>query len=292
MQPLERKPPQPIPPVHALPEYLVSGQRARWYADMKHVFQVPWMGVVTMAFSYYPRFFEALWGGLKPIALSRPFVEACWALRSHTEARVVALRPEPIVRRLQTWGYARREIDQIRASIEVFSHGNFPYLLTATVARRLLEGLDIGHSTDAPVYDGHHAPQVDMPFVLMEAHHADQDTRALYQDIKASLGLPFVNTDYRALARWPSYFTLAWNDLKPVVNTDVYAAICTDIHEWADKLVAESLPNPAGLTADSLRGAADDDGNFDEIVQVVRLFQWLLPGLVANVAFFRAQLAD
>ena len=126
----------------------------------------------------------------------------------------------------------------------------------------------------------------------MEVHHADQDTRALYQDIKASLGLPFVNTDYRALARWPSYFALAWNDLKPVVNTDVYAAICTDIHEWADRLVVENLPNPADLTADSLRSAADDDGNLDEIVQVVRLFQWLLPGLVTNVAFFRAQLAD
>ena len=244
MQALERKRPQPIPPVHALPEYLVSGQRARWYADTKQVFQVPWMGVVTMAFCHYPRFFDALWSGLKPIAQSRPFVEACSTLRSHTETRVAELQPEPIVRRLETWGYAPREIEQIRASIEVFSHGNFPYLLSATVARRLLEGLELGHSTDAPIYDGHHAPQVDIPFVLMEAHHADQDTRALYQDIKATLGLPFVNTDYRALARWPSYFALAWHDLKPVVNTDEYAAICSDVHELADRLVAGSLPNP------------------------------------------------
>ena len=292
MQALQRQPPQPIPAVHALPEYLVSGQRARWYADMKHVFQVPWMGVVTMAFSYYPQFFDTLWSGLKPIAQSRAFVDACSDLRSHTEARVSQLRPEPIVRRLETWGYARREIDQIRACIEVFSHGNFPYLLTATVARRLLEGLELGSSTDAPLYDGHHAPQVDIPFVLMEAHHADQDTRTLYRDIKSTLGLPFVNTDYRALARWPSYFALAWHDLKPVVNTGPYAEFCDAVHQLADQIAASSLPNPAGLAADALRSAAQRDGDAEQVLQVVRLFQWLLPGLVTNVAFFRAQLTD
>ena len=292
MQALERKPPHPVPPVHVQPEYLVSGQRARWYADMKNVLQVPWMGVVTMAFSHYPRFFEVLWDGLRPIAQSRPFVDACTELRAYTEARVLDLEPGPIVRRLQTLGYAPREIGQIRASIEVFSHGNFPYLLTATAARRLLEGLELGVSKDAPAYDGCHAPQVDVPFVLMESHHADHDTRALYQDIKTTLGLPFVNTDYRALARWPSYFALAWHDLKPAVNADQHAEICIAVHRRADEITARSLPNPKGLTADVLRGAAERDGQYDEILQVARLFQWLLPGLVTNIAFFRAQLDD
>ena len=97
MQALERKPPHPIPPVHAQPEYLVSGQRARWYADMKNVFQVPWMGVVTMAFSHYPRFFEVLWDGLKPIAQSRPFVDACTELRSYVSASYCRARPSQTV---------------------------------------------------------------------------------------------------------------------------------------------------------------------------------------------------
>lgn len=292
MQALERKPPHPLPRIFAEPEYLASGRRAQWYADMKDVFQVPWMGVVTMAFSHYPHFFEVLWQGLKPLARSQPFVEECARLRAHTETRVVDLKPGRIVRRLETIGYARREIDQIRASIEVFSHGNFPYLLTATVARRLLEGFELGTSRSAPTYRGRHGPRVAVPFVLMEMHHADQDTRNLYEDIKTTLGLPFVNTDYRALARWPSYFALAWRDLRPIVNSDQHAAICADIHERADKLTAESLPNPGALTADALRSAAEVDCDPDEILQVARLFQWLLPGLVTNVAFFRAQLTD
>ncbi|UCH47739.1 MAG: hypothetical protein JSU95_17050 [Betaproteobacteria bacterium] len=282
--------PRPLPPIHPEPEYRVSGQRAQWYADMKQVFQVPWMGVVTMAFAHYPYFFEVLWQGLKPLAQSKPFVDACTSLRSRTEARVAALGPGPLVRRLETIGYAPREIDQIRASIEVFSHGNFPYLLTATAARRLLEGLDLGSSRSAPRYSGRHAPQVDAPFVLMEMHHADQDTRALYEEIKATLGLPFVNTDYRALARWPSYFALAWRDLKPLVTSSEHAGICEAVHAYADELVGDLLPNPAALTPDALQEAARNDGSPDEILQVTQLFQWLLPGLVTNVAFFRAQL--
>ncbi|UCD67374.1 MAG: hypothetical protein JSW48_11040 [Betaproteobacteria bacterium] len=257
---------------------------------MKQVFQVPWMGIVTMAFSHYPRFFEVLWQGLKPLALSEPFVDACANLRSRTEARIADLGPSPLVRRLETIGYAPREIDHIRAAIEVFSHGNFPYLLTATAARRLLEGLELGCSRSAPQYSGRHAPRVDAPFVLMEMHHADQDTRALYADIKTTLGLPFVNTDYRALARWPSYFALAWRDLKPLVESSKYAAICEDVHVHADKLVGELLPNPGALTSAELCDAAQNDGAPDEILGVTRLFQWLLPGLVTNVAFFRAQL--
>jgi len=290
MHALERKPPDPLPPIHPTPEYLVSGRRAQWYADMKRVFQVPWMGVVTMAFSHYPHFFDCLWQGLKPLAQSRVFVEQCMHLRAAVEAQVHALKPEPIERQLQEMGYATRELDQIRASIDVFSHGNFPYLLTATAARRLLEGHELGKPAHAPQFTGRHAPDVDVPFVLMEAHHADADTREVYQDIMHTLHLPFVNTDYRALARWPSYFALAWKGLKPLTKTSEHAAICTKVHRQANQLLGELLPNPGELTASALRRAAEHDGDPAEILQVARLFQWLLPGLVTNVAFFRAQL--
>ncbi len=291
MPALERKPPAPLPPIHAMPEYLVSGQRAQWYADMKRILQVPWMGVVTMALSHYPHFFDCLWQGLKPLAQSHAFVDGCMRLRADVEARVHALEPEPIERQLKAVGYAPRELDQIRASIDVFSHGNFPYLLTATAARRLLEGHELGKPGHAPPFTGRHAPDVDVPFVLMEAHHADTGTREVYQDIMDTLDLPFVNTDYRALARWPSYFALAWNGLKPHIKTETHSGICMEVHQQADRLMGTSLPNPGKLSAKALRTAAQRDGDPDEILQVARLFQWLLPGLVTNIAFLRAQLA-
>lgn len=39
-----------------------------------------------------------------------------------------------------------------------------------------------------------------------------------------------------------------------------------------------------------MRDAALSDAALQEVLSVVRLFQWLLPGLAVNVAFFRGQL--
>ncbi|OIQ77440.1 (R)-2-haloacid dehalogenase [mine drainage metagenome] len=125
----------------------------------------------------------------------------------------------------------------------------------------------------------------------MEEHHADAPTRALYADVQLTLGLPFVNTDYRALARWPSYFDAAWRPLASRVRSDAYRQICAELHADVLARVAHALPNPAALRGAALREAAAADAPLDEVLAVARLFQWLLPGLVANVAFLRAQLA-
>jgi hypothetical protein len=204
---IERLRPDPIPAIHPLPEYLASGQRGAWYEDTKRVLQVPWMGVVTMAYSHYPNFFGELWRGLKPLCESRPFVEAFLELREFVEVETAQLNP-----------------------------------------------------------------------------------RAVYEDVKQRLKLPFVNTDYRAFARWPSYFALAWNDLRESVVTEAHEAVCQACHERVAKLAAEELPNPGGLSSEALRRAAEADGSLDEVIHMCRLFQWLLPGLITNVAFLRHQL--
>ncbi len=291
MTDLPRRRPDPLPAIHPLPEYLAEGRVKQRYDDMKAVFQVPWMGVVTMAFAHYPAFYDSFWDGLRPLCASRPFVEAFQDLRAYTEDAVAALAPPPIVARLSELGYAPRELDHIRAMVEVFSHGNFPYLLVATMARLLLEGGELGEVGAAPAFEGRHAPEPGVPLVLIEAHHADPPTRALYDDIKATLGLPFVNTDYRALARWPSYFHRAWVDLKTVVSGSEYEAIVTGVHERAVAAVRD-LPNPNGLTSAALQAAAEADTSLEEVLEMCRLFQWLLPGLVVNVAYFRQQLRE
>lgn len=89
----------------------------------------------------------------------------------------------------------------------------------------------------------------------------DNPTRALYKDIKATLRLPFVNTDYRAFARWPSYFTLAWADLREKTGTPAHEAICQACHDRVADLAAGGLPNPGNLSSDSLRRAAEADAD-------------------------------
>jgi hypothetical protein len=290
MTDLPRLYPDPVPAIHPLPEYQAGGQVVRWYGEVKAALQVPWMGVVTMAYAHYPSFFAELWRGLKPLVARAPFVEEFQANRAYIEAAVAELDPPPIAGRLAALGYAPREIEGVRAAVEVFSHGNHPYALIATVARLLMEGGEMAGAGEAPVYEGRHAPEVSVPFVLMEAHHADAPTRAVYDDVKRVLGLPFVNTDYRAFARWPSYFALAWADLAPQAGSPAHERLCRTYHESMVEAAQEALPNPGALTSAALREAATADAPLDEVLAVCRLFQGLLPGLVTNVAFFRHQL--
>lgn len=286
---LPRLKPSPIPPINPVPEYLADERLRAVYEDTKSVLQVPWMGVVTMAFAHYPKFYDVLWNGMRKVAASSEFVTACKILRSTAEEEAEKLGINDIAPELRALGYADRELDEIRDQIEIFSHGNMPYLLIATTARLLLEGIELSDRRQMTQYSEPHGPSGQTRLVLIEPHHADVPTQKAYEDIKQTLGLPFVNTDYRALARWPSYFALAWNDLRPQVGTDGYRASLASVHQTAISLI-QTLPNPGVLNSRQLRSAAREDGSIEEITDVVRLFQWLLPGLVLNVAYFRQQL--
>ena len=211
-------------------------------------------------------------------------------IRVYVESQTAELNPTSLIESLASMGYAPREIDAIRQVNTVFSHGNQLYVLIATVARHLLEIGDMQGTADAEPFQERHAPDIQVPFVLMESHHADKPTQAVYEDIKNILQLPFVNTDYRAFARWPSYFALAWIDLREKAGTKEHESICQDCHDRVAEMVAYQLPNPGRLSSDSLRRAAEADAGLDEIIQVCRLFQWLIPGLITNVAYFRHQL--
>ena len=293
MTSLPRLKPQPIPAIHPLPEYRVEGERKDWYEDMKQVLQVPWMGVVTMAFAHYPAFFKALWQGTRTLCASRPFVAACHDNRLFAETEIAKLNPPPLSERLGAQGYAPRETAEIRHCLEIFHCGNQPYVLLASLARYLMEAGDMAGSQEpqaAALFEGSHGPETNAPLVLMEEHHADAPTRAIYDDVRQVLGLPFVNTDYRALARWPSYWSLAWGDLKGVAASPAHEALCQAFHERCLEQVSRQLPNPGDITAAGLREAAARDAPVEEVRDVCRLFQWLLPGLVINVAYLRAQL--
>ena len=279
--------PNPIPQIAPVPEHLAEPALKKIYEDTKAALQVPWMGVVAMSFARYPQFYATLWGGFRELSASAEFLAACQELRQEAEA--ASFSAPSILQKLHELGYTEPEIAEIRALIEIFSHGNMPYLLIATASRLLLEGNEIGtsRSISKPV-QSRHGPATGGKLVLMEPHHAGRQLQALYEDLKSTLGLPFLNTDYRALARWPSYFDVAWRSLKPMIGSPAYGEAVERVHKKAVALVS-MLPNPAGLTSAGLIAAADQDIGAESVLGVVRLFQWLLPGLVVNVAYMREQ---
>jgi hypothetical protein len=287
MPELSRLKPDPIPTIHPVPEYAADAALADVYERTKRGLGVPWMGVVAMAFAHYRNFYDCLWQAMEPAVATQAFADACKELRIVAEQEAASLGPAAICPMLTTLGYDDREIEEIKHCNEVFSSGNMPYVLMATLARLLLEGhaWDGDGSTEA-----HDAPGMTaMKPVLIEPHHAGPDIAALYADVRQTLGLPFVNTDYRAFARWPSYFEPAWTDLRSIVLSEEYEHAVRRVHDAAVSL-AGGLPNISKIAPLQLMGCAERDGQLSEVLSVVRLFQWLLPGLAVNVAVLRHQL--
>ena len=132
--------------------------------------------------------------------------------------------------------------------------------------------------------------------LVADRFDADAPTRETFDDVKKVLGLPFVNTDYRAFARWPSYWTAAWGDLREIAGGPPHEAICQAYHDNLAAAVIDRLPNPGGLSSEALIGAAGEDAagkdGAGEVMEMCRLFQWLLPGLAVNVAYLKRQIKD
>ena len=164
-----------------------------------------------------------------------------------------------------------------------------PYIIIASIARLLLEGNEISMKLNYNKFKEWHGPSKEKKLILLEQHHVDKETFNTFESIKTTINLPFLNTDYRAFARWPTYFNHAWTDLKNKIQTTLYEKQVSLVHDFAIEK-ALSLPNPASLTSAKLIIACKNTNQYEEIKEVVSLFQWLLPGLATNVSYLRAQL--
>ncbi len=117
---LERQKPFPLPMVNSVPEYRATSQLEKVYEETKTSLQVPWMGVVTMAFAHYPTFFDTLWRGIEKLVGSEEFVKSCFDLRNLTESQVLILSPTSLNSSLIQMGYDQEEIREIIKLNEVF----------------------------------------------------------------------------------------------------------------------------------------------------------------------------
>lgn len=105
---------------------------------------------------------------------------------------------------------------------------------------------------------------------------ADEATRAVYQDIRRSLRVPFVNFIFRVLANEPAFFHPAWQRLGPLCRTRAFEAA-------ADRLRAGALlePVPDGEAV----GAAAGEG-LERIRAYTATIVHVVPKLLLSATFF------
>ena len=82
---------------------------------------------------------------------------------------------------------------------------------------------------------------------------------------------------------------MTWKSFLPALLSKKYEEKVLEIHNF---IIKESLllPNPNKIKSIQILNAAKKDKKLNEIKKVVNLFQWLLPGLITNVAFMREQI--
>lgn len=284
-----RKKPSPAPKIIVTPEYLAKGSLKKSYTNTKLAFNVPWMGVVAMAFAKYPFFYNSLWNYMQPLTKSIEFDNLCKRLVIISRKKAIELKPKPLKKNLIKIGYNNYEIKKINEVNQIFTTGNMPYLIMATIARIFLEEGELLNTKSFKENNRTSKKPKKNYLLLIEQHHANKNLKEIYNSIKSNLGLPFLNTDYRAFARWPSYFEMTWKSFLPALLSTKYEEKVLEIHNFIIK-EALLLPNPKNVKSIQIINAAKKDKKIYEIKKVVQLFQWLLPGLITNVAFMKEQI--
>ncbi len=255
------------------------------YEETRNLLGIPWTAAIFQGYAMYPPLLRLAWAELKPNVVTLEF---------HADARQLREQAAAAMQALYQPGYDRSQVEYwggdphaIRTVCETFNFGNPKLLICARAVSRSLEG----HRSDALREETDLRPAEPPPgeerirhrrIDLVDLVNPSPVAAPTFLDIKQTLGLPLVNSDYRALARWPEYFHHAWEDLKVAIPSAPYQQACDALAQAGDA-AADRLEEPVTTSPDILRREGVPAAELDNLVRVARLFADLLPGLILNV---------
>ena len=265
------------------------------YDDTRHRLRLPWVGALFQGYAMYPAYLNLAWNAVKD-SIETPQFDA--------DAAAIAALADVAAADLYTPSYTARDIAAMNVDvyaiqdvIDAFRVGNPRLLLVATALRRAyVEGpagganapwASLPDSADETMED----VRVKRAIVeMVDPDAAPERVKRVFDDITGTLGLPLVNSDYRAMALWPDYLERAWRDVKGPVGTPAYAEARVQL----SRLAAESVDRfayPVMATRAAARNAGVPEDQLDNLAAILRLFADLLPGLILNVAMFYRAIA-
>lgn len=259
-----------------------EGEVERVYHEIKQSLRVTGVNLNFRAWAGYEKFFPVMWDAMRPTVETRAFEEAA------DQVRAEAARAAETLGRLDAASQVRlgeSQAYQIKAALDLYHYVN-PKLLVFTSAVKLaLNGEHQAHGvSEAGTLEliERGAPARMYPMEMVSADPDDERTSRLFDDIKETLSLSSINSDYRTLALWPDYLEAGWQKLKPVTGRDEYKQSSDHLRETARSL-ARALTLSVPLTRRQLEELGEDA---DEIIKTTEKFDQLLPSLVINIALF------
>ncbi len=234
----------------------------------------------------YPAYLERAWRDLKPNVLSRAFERRADELRAaavRAAAAVGAVAPGAFREALRQRALSTTVVDDIVRAVDIAHYLNPKLLIAATALDLALNNEPVGGAADLSPEEREALPAGLPPeaaelAVLGDAEAPGRVLR-VWNDAVATLELPGVTEDLRAIGRWPDFLELAWATAKPLVGRPEVAPLGAIAEEGARRLPFRITVGPAvGVQLGYTMAQAT------ELARLMREFRRKLPALVFTFA--------
>jgi hypothetical protein len=188
------------------------------------------------AYASYPKYFSIFWRALQPVLETNEFFGAAERIAAEAYTRVHNYMNVPdLSRKVEELDFSIGAKEELKDTIDLYVYNNSVLLLISAAQIQALENPSSASGTTTPAQHPVHPKRP----VLVDEKHAPPDTQKIYEDIKKTMGAPFLNTSYFNFGRWPDFLREYWSSLKPILLSPLYEQTRIGMQQSALTLAAE-----------------------------------------------------
>jgi len=239
------------------------------YDDTRHRLHLPWVGALFQVYAMYPPYLDLAWNAVKDSIETPQFDADAAAIGALADVAADLYTPSYTERDIAAMNV---DIYAIKDVIDAFRVGNPRLLLVAMALQRAYTDGPVGGADDSgtslpdSALETMEETRAEKTVVeMVDPDAAPERVKRVFDDIKGTLGLPLVNSDYRAMALWPDYLELAWRDIKGPIGTPTYAEDRERLAGLAREGV-DRFAQPVTATRAAARNAGVPEDQLDNLV--------------------------
>jgi hypothetical protein len=268
--------------IHLYREGGVSPGVRAIFEDSKDALGIPWVPEIVRALGACPAYLELAWPQLRPnldqagFAMSAAFI-ADRALDFIREIYEPTYGPDKVHEAV------RGEVDELRSTIRALHYGAPQVMLIGGALLEAMKFPSAGGKGRPGSRDELHAERLmrRAGVEVIDEDEATPNVRAVYADIRLTTTLPFVPVEFSAIARWPAYLELAWDDLKLLIPHPSYRLRRRSLSYYAAG-GTHYFTEPVRLGHDALLDAGMSEGVIEGVKTMLQAFVAAGPAQLLN----------
>jgi halocarboxylic acid dehydrogenase DehI len=264
-------------------EHEAEGEVDRVYHEIRQTLRVTGVNLAFKMWAVHERFLPVFWNAVSGNVETVAFERCADALREETATLADSIGKLDVADRVRL---GESQAHQLKASLDLYNYVNPKILLLTSAVRLVLDGEPIGAARRERnggldrIELG--APPAMPSMEMVSDDPDDRRLRAIFEEIKKTMSVQYVNSDFRTLALWPDYLAAGWERLKLVLKRERYIAACESLIDKS-RALARTLPHPIPLTRTRVAEAGAD---VDEVVRITNAIERVLPQLMIAVDLF------